>query len=52
MLHTLAVGNYRSINNVVMPLGRLNLIVLDKSLGQTAIQGQGMLDEPARHWPD
>ena len=26
MLHTLAVGNYRSINNLVMPLGRLNLI--------------------------
>ncbi|WP_252274316.1 AAA family ATPase [Pseudomonas subflava] len=29
-----------------------NSIVLDKSLGQTAIQGQGMLDEPAWHWPD
>lgn len=29
-----------------------NSIVLDKSLGQTAIQGQGMLDEPLWHWPD
>ena len=27
-------------------------IVLDKSLGQTAIQGQGMLDAPPWHWPD
>ena len=26
MLHTLAVGYYRSLNNLVMPLGRLNLI--------------------------
>lgn len=29
-----------------------NSIVLDKRLGQTAIQGQGMLDEPLWHWPD
>ena len=26
MLHTLAVANYRSINSLIMPLGRLNLI--------------------------
>ncbi|WNF45927.1 AAA family ATPase [Pseudomonas sp. SG20056] len=26
MLHTLAVANYRSINNLVLPLGRLNLV--------------------------
>ncbi|SDO79377.1 AAA family ATPase [Ectopseudomonas guguanensis] len=26
MLHTLAVANYRSINNLILPLGRLNLI--------------------------
>ncbi len=26
MLHTLAVANYRSINSLVLPLGRLNLI--------------------------
>lgn len=29
-----------------------NAIVLDKLLGQTTIQGQGLLDEPAWHWPD
>lgn len=29
-----------------------NAIVLDKDLGQTVIQGQGMLDEPPWHWPD
>ena len=26
MLHTLAVANYRSINRLILPLGRLNLI--------------------------
>ncbi|MDF0729424.1 AAA family ATPase [Pseudomonas entomophila] len=29
-----------------------NSIRLDKHLGQTAIVGQGMLDEPAWHWPE
>ncbi|WP_062385643.1 AAA family ATPase [Pseudomonas abietaniphila] len=29
-----------------------NCIVLEKNLGQTGIVGQGMLDEPAWHWPD
>ncbi|MNG95066.1 DNA replication and repair protein RecF [compost metagenome] len=29
-----------------------NAIRLDKELGQTVIVGQGMLDEPAWHWPD
>lgn len=29
-----------------------NAIVLEKNLGQTGIVGQGMLDEPAWHWPD
>lgn len=27
MLHTLAVTNYRSINSLILPLGRLNLII-------------------------
>jgi predicted ATPase len=27
MLHTLAVANYRSINSLILPLGRLNLII-------------------------
>ena len=27
-------------------------ISLEKSLGQTQVMGQGMLDEPAWHWPD
>jgi len=26
MLHTLAVENYRSLRNIVVPLGRLNVI--------------------------
>lgn len=29
-----------------------NALELDKQLGQTCIRGQGMLDEPAWHWPD
>lgn len=29
-----------------------NSIALEKSLGQTQIVGQGMLDEPSWHWPD
>ncbi|QQZ42394.1 AAA family ATPase [Pseudomonas sp. SK3(2021)] len=29
-----------------------NSIVLEKNFGQTEIVGQGMLDEPAWHWPD
>lgn len=29
-----------------------NTLELDKQLGQTCIRGQGMLDEPAWHWPD
>lgn len=29
-----------------------NSIQLDKSLGQTQIAGQGLLDQPAWHWPD
>jgi hypothetical protein len=29
-----------------------NSIVLEKNLGQTGIAGQGMLDQPAWHWPD
>jgi len=29
-----------------------NSVQLDKSLGQTQIVGQGMLDQPSWHWPD
>jgi predicted ATPase len=29
-----------------------NTIMLQKNLGQTEIVGQGMLDQPAWHWPD
>jgi len=29
-----------------------NALELDKPLGQTCIRGQGLLDEPAWHWPD
>lgn len=28
------------------------LITLEKRLGQTQVMGQGLLDEPAWHWPD
>ena len=31
---------------------KCNSIVLEKNFGQTEIVGQGMLDEPAWHWPD
>lgn len=30
----------------------LSLLELTKRDGQTAVQGQGMLDQPAWHWPD
>jgi predicted ATPase len=29
-----------------------HLIALEKSLGQTQVMGQGLLDAPAWHWPD
>ena len=29
-----------------------NSIHLEKTLGQTGVVGQGMLDEPAWYWPD
>jgi predicted ATPase len=29
-----------------------HLIALEKNLGQTQVTGQGLLDEPAWHWPD
>ena len=29
-----------------------NSLALEKSLGQTQVIGQGMLDEPSWHWPD
>jgi predicted ATPase len=31
---------------------KCNSIVLEKNFGQTEIVGQGMLDEPAWHWPN
>ncbi|MDD0975905.1 AAA family ATPase [Pseudomonas fontis] len=31
---------------------RCNSIVLEKHLGQTQVQGQGLLDTPAWHWPE
>ena len=29
-----------------------NSVQLGKSLGQTEVMGQGMLDRPSWHWPD
>jgi predicted ATPase len=29
-----------------------NSIVLEKHFGQTEVAGQGILDQPAWHWPD
>lgn len=45
MMSTLAIANYRSLRNIVAPLGAL------KDLGETQIVGQGALDAPAWHWP-
>jgi len=49
MLHTLAVGNYRSINNLVMPLGRLNLITGANGSGKSNLyRALRLLAETAR----
>lgn len=49
MLHTLAVGNYRSINNLVMPLGRLNLITGANGSGKSNLyKALRLLAETAR----
>jgi hypothetical protein len=44
MIRTLAIENYRSLRRVIMPLTGLDF-------GETRIEGQEMLDEPAWHWP-
>lgn len=35
MIHTLAIGNYRSLLNLVMPLGELNVITGDNASGKS-----------------
>jgi predicted ATPase len=49
MLSTLAVANYRSLRQLVVPLA--DLIVLHKQLGETQIEGQGLLEIPSWKWP-
>ena len=49
MLHTLAVGNYRSINNLVITLGRLNLITGANGSGKSNLyRALRLLAETAR----
>lgn len=49
MLHTLAVANYRSINNLILPLGRLNLITGANGSGKSNLyRALRLLAETAR----
>lgn len=49
MLHTLAVANYRSINGLVLPLGRLNLITGANGSGKSNLyRALRLLAETAR----
>lgn len=49
MLTTLAIANYRSINQLVMPLGRLNLITGANGSGKSNLyKALRLLAETAR----
>jgi predicted ATP-dependent endonuclease of OLD family len=58
MLKSLAMANYRSIRDLVLPLGSLNLVTgpngSGKSnlyrAGQTKVVNQGDLETPPWHW--
>jgi hypothetical protein len=49
MLSTLALANCRSLRQLVVPF--TDLIVLHKQLGETQIEGQGLLEIPSWKWP-
>jgi hypothetical protein len=65
MLRALAVGNYRSLRRLVVPLGRLiaalgsadgdtgppQFLVLEKELGETRIANLDSQELPAWRWP-
>jgi predicted ATPase len=46
------VSHARRLISAVQEDPECNCIVLEKTLGQTGIVGQRMLDEPAWYWPD
>lgn len=46
------VSHARRLISALQEDPECNCIVLEKTLGQTGIVGQGMLDEPAWYWPD
>lgn len=46
------VSHARRLISALQEDPQCNCIVLEKTLGQTGIVGQRMLDEPAWHWPD
>jgi predicted ATPase len=46
------VSHARRLISALQQDPECNCIVLDKTLGQTGIVGQRVLDEPAWHWPD
>ena len=49
MLTTLAVANYRSINQLVVPLGRLNLITGPNGSGKSNLyRARGYWPKPPR----
>jgi predicted ATPase len=39
MIHTLAIANYRSLRQLVVPLGRLNVITGANGSGKTNLSG-------------
>ncbi|MBP5946243.1 MULTISPECIES: AAA family ATPase [Pseudomonas] len=46
------VSHARRLISALQEDSECNCIVLEKTLGQTGIVGQRVLDEPAWHWPD
>ena len=46
------VSHARRLISALQEDPQCNCIVLEKTLGQTGIVGQRVLDEPAWHWPD
>ena len=46
------VSHARRLISALQEDPQCNYIVLEKTLGQTGIVGQRVLDEPAWHWPD
>ena len=48
MLHTLAIANYRSLRNLVLPLGSLNVVTGPNGSGRSNLyRGSRLLSETA-----